>query len=65
MVFDEFRHKIQVAERDIDKQGQFVVRLGASTDTDGGQNYVGHAFKVRAVQPFPEERSFFTLGVTI
>jgi hypothetical protein len=65
MVFDEFRHKIQVADRDVDKQGQFVVRLGASTDSDGGEKYVNHAFKVRAVQPFPEERSFFQLGITI
>ena len=65
MVFDEYLHRIQTPDRDLNRQGQYVVRLGALSDTDGGQNYVGKAFQVSWRQPFPELFDFRNLGIRL
>jgi hypothetical protein len=65
IAFDEYYHRVQVADRDLGRQGQYVIRLGASSDTDGGQLYVGKAFQVTYKQPFPELFDFRNLGIRL
>jgi len=65
IAYDEYYHRIQVADRDTTRQGQYVIRLGSDVDDDGGENYVGKAFKVRWRQPFPQTFDFRNLGIRL
>ena len=65
IAFDEYYHRIQVADRDTNRQGQYVVRLGSDLDSDGGENYPGKAFRVGYRQPFPELFDFRNVGIRL
>ncbi len=62
IAFDEFYHRIQVAQLSSIKQGQ--VQLGAD-DTSAPAGYAEHAFKVNWVQPFPRKFDFRLLGIRL
>jgi hypothetical protein len=62
IAFDEFYHRIQVAQLSSIKQGQ--VQLGAD-DTSAPAGYDNHAFKVNWVQPFPRKFDFRLLGIRL
>ncbi len=62
IAFDEFYHRIQVAQLSSIKQGQ--VQLGAD-DTSAPAGYANHAFKVNWVQPFPRKFDFRLLGIRL
>ena len=65
IAYDSYFHRIQVADRDTTRQGQYVVRLGSVLDGDGGENYPGRAFRVGWRQPFPELFDFRSLGIRL
>lgn len=65
IAFDEYYHRVQVADRDENRQGQYVIRLGSSLDGDGGELYPGKAFRVGWRQPFPKKFNFSNLGIRL
>ena len=65
IAYDEYYHRIQVADRDTNRQGQYVIRLGSDLDSDGGENYPGKAFRVGWQQPFPQLFDFRNLGIRL
>jgi hypothetical protein len=65
IAYDEYYHRVQVAERDTLRQGQYVVRIGSEDDDDGGQKYPNKAFRVTWQQPFPQLFDFRNLGVRL
>tara|TARA_R100001163_G_C5049854_1_gene186760 strand:- start:241 stop:1131 length:891 start_codon:yes stop_codon:yes gene_type:complete len=65
IAYDMYRHRVQVAERDTFRQGQYVVRLGTEDNLDGGEFYIAKAFKVVWQQPFPELFDFRNLGIQL
>jgi hypothetical protein len=65
IAYDEYYHRIQVADRDTNRQGQYVIRLGSDLDDDGGEFYPGKAFRVGWQQPFPQLFDFRNLGIRL